>query len=215
MHSECPLCLNNTFQLNKITIKTRQYNFCSNCRLIQLGRKFLISQRKEKERYLLHNNSITNKGYVDYLNRIFNEYIEPYFKAGDSILDFGSGPEPVLSKLLKKHGYKNIYIYDKYFTEDKSVLNKKYSGIIVVEVIEHIFEIRDIIKKLISMLNLNGILIIHSLFHDNINFKNWWYAKDITHITFLSIDTIKKISEIFNLEIIKYSDTAAILKKKL
>ena len=210
----CPICLNNTFKINRITIKTRQYNFCSNCKLIQLDRKFLISERNEQERYLLHNNCITNKGYVDYLNRIINEYIEPYFKAGDSILDFGSGPKPVLSKLLKKQGYKNTYIYDKYFAENKSVLNKKYNGIIVLEVIEHISPIRDIIIKLISMLNLNGILIIHSLFHDNIDFKNWWYAKDITHITFLSIATIKKISEIFNLEIIKYSDTAAVLKKK-
>lgn len=213
MHTECPLCRNKTFQLKKISAKNRSYNLCSSCELIQMGKEFLINEKAEKERYLLHDNSITNEGYSNYLKEIIKKYISPYLKTEDCILDFGSGQEAVLSEILKKQGYKNISAYDKYFAEDNSVLNKKYNGIIAIEVIEHITDIRKILSLLCSMLFFNGYLIIHSLFHNNIDFKKWWYAEDITHVTFLSEITIKKISEVFKLEILNLSESACVFKK--
>ena len=63
------------------------------------------------------------------------------------------------------------------------------------------------------MLNYRGHLIIHTLFHKMQDFEKWWYAGDITHVSFLSRKTVKKISDIFNLKIIKITDTAAVLKK--
>jgi hypothetical protein len=213
MPLKCPLCFKKEFNKNNFNVENREFSLCRNCGLIQVEKEYLVSSRVEKERYILHDNSITNKDYINYLENIIKTLIKPYIKKNSRILDFGSGPESVLSKLLKRDGYKYINIYDKYFTDDISVLKKEYDGIILIEVIEHIINIRDTLKQLFNILKNNGSIIIKTLFHDNINFETWWYARDITHVTFLSRKTAEFISDTFGLNLIKISQSAVILKK--
>lgn len=213
MPEKCPLCRKNEFFNNQFRVKNKLYGLCKYCGLIQLNKEYLINNYEEKNRYKLHNNSITNEKYTNYLKNIIHTIIKPYLKKDDYILDFGSGPEPVLSELLKKDGYRNVYVYDKYFSDNKSAFNRNYNAITAIEVIEHVININDIISNLCRRLKKDGYLIIKTNFYNNTDFVNWWYVQDITHVTFLSHKTLKYLADFYNMNIISISESSVILKK--
>ncbi len=56
---------------------------------------------EERAEYDLHENSIEDMGYVNYLDNFLIKAVDPYINEGQA-LDFGCGPEPVLAELLKR-----------------------------------------------------------------------------------------------------------------
>ncbi|MDL5503118.1 MAG: hypothetical protein QSU88_07870, partial [Candidatus Methanoperedens sp.] len=66
---KCPLCNNFTFYLITFTKDCerqgkRIYFHCHKCDLIFVPEQFHLSPPDEEERYLLHNNTLSNEGYV-------------------------------------------------------------------------------------------------------------------------------------------------------
>ncbi len=177
-----------------------KYFQCPNCDLIFIDDDFILNQKQEKERYSIHNNSLDNLGYVKMLNNFIVEAVAPFTNKLDSGLEFGCGPGPVLSQLLSSMGIK-MDIYDPYFFNDKSFESKKYDLITSTEVLEHVRNPKEVLDVLVSILNKNGILSIMTLFHDNCDFKTWWYRRDSTHICFYSSKTCYWIEKIFSIKI--------------
>ena len=72
----------------------------------------------------------------------FEKFIQtsilPFAPSGKDLLDFGSGPSPVLGEILKEKYEFNVDIYDYYFKPEKNYIGKKYDVITCTEVIEHI-----------------------------------------------------------------------------
>ena len=169
-----------------------EYYYCNTCELLLKNEKHLLISKMEKERYLNHK---YDNNYYEYILKIYEE-IRPLI-IGKCILDYGCGQEDVLSKVLNSKGFE-CFSYDKYF-KICEYENRKYDTIILIEVIEHIYEVFEKLNELKDLLNKGGRLIIKTKLHDN-NFKNWWYLRDSTHISFMSKITIDKICDKLSLK---------------
>ncbi|MFW6366624.1 MAG: class I SAM-dependent methyltransferase [Spirochaetota bacterium] len=183
----CPLCRHDASVLFH-TDKFRIYLRCTVCDLVYVPDEMILSSDRERERYLEHNNSIDDEGYIGFLSRSLLPLLN-VCSAESRILDFGSGPVPVLSTLIKDLGLA-VASYDPFFQNDESVLNARYDVIISTEVFEHITNLSETLRLLFSILNSDGRLIIQTSFYpDKEAFRGWHYKNDLTHIRFFSMNT--------------------------
>jgi SAM-dependent methyltransferase len=196
---KCILCNNSSVFDLKFTktykkMGKRDYFRCPECDLIFVPEKFHLSSIDEEARYLLHNNTLSNAGYVNmFMEKI--KLIKQYCPGIMSALDYGCGHEPVLKKLLQLEGY-DCDGYDLYFNSGFPV--RSYDLVISTEVFEHFRDIRNELTKIHSLLRPGGFLAIMTSFHDPAeDFENWWYHSDPTHICFFSMKTFDWISKQF------------------
>lgn len=186
----CKICNSTTTVLSDK--KDRIFYSCRNCEFVFLDSNFYPSLEEEKKRYLSHNNS--DKEYIFYLkNKIINE-LSIFLKNKKYLLDFGCGYIPILANLLSEMGFV-VDFYDKIFFPSKKYLENKYDIILLIEVMEHIEDPLKELEELASLLKNGSIMFIKTLFHQNDErkFLNWWYKEDITHKSFYTVKTIKKI----------------------
>lgn len=204
----CPLC---TTQLE---FKVDAFYFeCSTCFALVKDVKFYISNEEEKIRYESHNNNVEDVRYQNFTSPITNKILE-LFKPTDLGLDYGCGTGPVITKMLQEKNYQ-IQLYDPYFYPSLDYLNYAYDYIFSCEVFEHFSNPNAEIKKLISLLKPNGLLLIMTHLYDGkIPFENWYYRKDPTHIFIYTQKTMKYIADQFKLEIIEMTNRYTFLKKR-
>ncbi len=195
----CNICSSSTDIITDSKNNT-EYHSCSNCDFIFLDPLKRIPPENEKERYLKHNNSIDNSGYVSMLEDFITACITPLSYKIENILDFGCGPDPVLASLLTNKRY-TVDTYDKYFFPAKTFQGKKYALITLVEVIEHLPDPLETITALRNQLKPEGLIAIMTLFRrTEDNFLNWWYRQDPTHISFFSHKTIRHLATILGMQ---------------
>ena len=94
----------------------------------------LLKTNEERQRYLEHNNTIENTGYVKMFETFIDNALQPKFTAADKILDYGSGPNPVFAQIMRRQG-KVVDIYDPYFSPLTEYLHRQYDMITLTEVI--------------------------------------------------------------------------------
>ena len=100
----CPLChCAGRKGLTFITRKQRRYWHCRTCDLVFVDADALPTPQQEKEIYVRHQNSPEHPGYVAFLQRIIQPAL-PYLNPTMHGLDYGCGPGPTLSVLLKRAG---------------------------------------------------------------------------------------------------------------
>lgn len=194
MKIRCPLCSGNTdyFQTNITT----EYFKCRTCRALFMNPEHYLNRHEEKERYLEHNNDVNDPRYQNFVSPIIN-CIRKNFTPENIGLDFGSGTGPVITKILKDHGY-NISTYDPYFDNRPKLLEESYDYIACCEVMEHFHNPAEEFTLLRSMLNNNGKLIcMTKLYDDSIDFTRWYYKDDPTHIFFYHAETLEWIKNRF------------------
>ena len=204
----CKICglTTNDVVYNKIS-----YKKCPNCDFLCKTDEFIVDSKKECERYQHHDND-DNNGYLVYQTN-FYEMIKDYL--GTTSLDFGCGNNHILANIISKQGIESSY-YDLYFYPNSDYKTKKYDSIILEEVIEHLYDPIAILKELYPLLNTNGVFIIRTnLLKDGLNLNNWWYLRDITHISFFSEKTFVKISEFLNMNIIYCNSKDLIILQKV
>ncbi len=179
------------------------YDVCNNCYFIYKQEMYHPTLKVEKERYLKHHNSEDNMQYVTYMESFIKEAIEPLSIKG-KILDFGSGPVPILKRLLQDRKY-DVHDFDPFFNNDLSYQNHSYELIILTEVLEHIVNPLHTLKSLFTYLEQDGKLLIQTQLHnmDEQKFLKWWYRRDISHVGFYHTKTMKFLAEMFNLKIIR------------
>lgn len=188
----CSLCNCATRKFE--VIQDREYVQCTGCKAILLSPNNYLSPQEEKFRYSLHNNDVNDAGYIEFVSPVI-EKIKADFDSSSLGLDFGCGTGPVITSELKKHGYR-IELYDLYFQPKKSVLNNNYDFIICCEVMEHFQEPLKEFSLLRSLLKPQGKLYCKTeIWNEAINFKEWHYKNDLTHVIFYNEDTIKWIKE--------------------
>ncbi|MCT4595957.1 MAG: class I SAM-dependent methyltransferase [Anaeromicrobium sp.] len=206
---KCKICESDT-NLILDTQFNHEYFKCKACDFIFQSHVHHISYEEERTVYDKHNNSLEDEKYVDRFENFIDKAAGEFVQRGDS-LDYGSGPEPVLSVLLERRGF-NSYIYDRHYAKDVDYKSRKYDLITSTEVFEHFHDPILDIKNIVDLLKEKGVLAIMTMFppKDVEIFKDWWYRRDNTHISFYSQKTFEKIAEIFNLEIL-YSDHKSII----
>ncbi len=200
----CKICSSST---ELLLIGDSEYHTCSNCGFISLSEGFYPEFEDARERYLLHNNSIENAGYVAMLENFISSCVEPFVAEGSRVLDFGSGPQPVLAELMRRRGW-DVDIYDIHFAPERSYENKSYDIITSTEVFEHLVEPKDVMRKLVGLLNVGGMLAIMTSFHpeDPEIFRNWRYRMDSTHLCFFARRTMVHMAQIFRLDVLLMDD---------
>lgn len=209
MAETCHLCLSqDTTRQNH-----RKYELvrCNVCDLVFVPFDKHLSRIEEERRYELHENSIEDPGYVDFLRQLITP-IEKSVPNGSHILDYGSGPEPVLAKLLRCDGY-HVDIYDPFFAPEKP--QGAYSAITLSEVIEHFAHPREELEVLKRLLEPNGVLGIMTLRHTkNTDLETWHYVQDPTHVAFFSDTTFQWIERVFGFKRIFDDENRVVLLEK-
>jgi SAM-dependent methyltransferase len=209
----CPLCFNNKELLKSVEgPDARAYSACNNCKLIFTETAFLPGEKSEKERYLTHNNGIQYKGYVKFLNTAIDPAI-PFLKKYMHGLDFGCGPVPTLSLILEQKGF-TCDDYDPFFFPN--IPARSYDFIFATESFEHFFYPAKEISLIKDLLKPGGILIIMTeTWKSTVEFTDWYYAKDFTHVSFFHIETFEFIAREFGFEFLKsHNDRVMVLRKK-
>jgi hypothetical protein len=188
------------------------YFFCNTCYIIFVHPDFRLSREAEKVRYVFHNNSIEQPGYVAFLNRIIEPTLQ--FLNPEMIgLDYGCGPAPTLSRLLNRKGI-TCYNYDPLFGFEHP--HKHYDFIFATECMEHFFNPLQELQNINSLLNYNGFLSIMTERWSSIEqFEKWYYKNDPTHVCFFHQNTFEYLSDTMKLEILHQDDTRVIIFKKL
>ncbi len=205
MSQKCILCNSGSvfpIEFPKPTGQARRFMRCPVCELIFVPDEYHLSPQDEAARYRLHENTLSNEGYV----RMFLEKIalvHRYCPDARTVLDYGCGPEPVLAQLLRREGC-DCNGYDPYFVP--VLPESSYDLVISTEVFEHFRDVRAELCRIRSLLNPGGFLAVMTSLHDQIrDFENWWYITDPTHICFFGIRTFEWIEKEFGFKI-KYTD---------
>ena len=199
----CKVCRASS-QIIKDRKKNLHYYRCESCGFVSLDDCFMIDRELEKKQYDYHNNGFESEGYVQMFEDFIEEAISSYLKNIETALDFGSGPGPVLSELLKRRGLE-VDIYDLYFSPEKVYESKSYDLITSTEVFEHLAKPLDILEMLVEHINPNGYLALMTKFppKDNQAFLNWWYRRDPTHISFFTPKSFEIMAEKVGLKVLK------------
>lgn len=186
----CPFCLGRRIKIQ--ALKNRGYGICADCEGIYLLPPFYLSAEKERARYLLHNNTSADPGYLSYLRSFIlpvRQYLSEKGYIVNSVLDYGSGIEPVLVSLIKTEIFPlaSVYGWDPFFAPDPSVLNQRYDLVCCLETAEHFKNSRESFRMLASLCRQEGYAAIstHPLPPGGwAAFASWWYKEDPTHVSF-------------------------------
>ena len=203
----CTLC--NTVLKNQVD----DYFFiCDECGAYIRDSKFFLPPEQEIKRYKEHQNDVNDIRYQAFTSPITHAILQNQNKK-DLGLDYGCGTAPVISKQLLENGF-NIKLYDPFFYPDEDYLNYSYEYIFSCEVFEHFHSPKQQLEKLLSLLKKNGNLYIMThLYHSNINFKNWYYRRDPTHVFIYTPQTIEFIAAYYNLTIETLTERFIVMKK--
>ncbi len=139
------------------------------------------SIQEEKTRYEEHENDVEDTRYQRFVSPI-TDIVQKEQSTNTIGLDFGSGTAPVISKVLDDEGYL-IKQYDPIFCPDPNVLKSTYDYIVCCEVIEHFHNPLKEFNRLKGLLKPKGRLYCMTLlYHAGIDFANWHYQRDDTHV---------------------------------
>lgn len=191
MKTKAPCRLCGSLHCRKMENKKNGLLFyhCLDCAYRFKAPSLLPEQQKERERYLEHNNSPTQKGYIDFLTYFLQTAVFPFCGKGQgrSALDWGCGPSPVLADIMKSQRWEISY-FDPFFQIDQKVFNQQYFLITATEVLEHLHYPLQSIKKVLSCLQPGGFFCIMTSFYplSQGEFVNWWYTRDPSHCGFFS-----------------------------
>lgn len=190
----CSLCNGRTRDFG--TYQQWEYLQCLNCKAILLHENHYPSPKAEKSRYKKHENDVEDEGYISFVQPLVESITEDFSSTSNG-LDFGCGTGPVAANELEKHGF-HIELYDPFFKPKEELLQKKYDFIICCEVIEHFHEPASEFSLLKSLLKENGRLYCKtSLWDENIDFENWYYKNDLTHVIFYHRKSLEWIKDHF------------------
>jgi len=190
----CPLCGSLEVESFRTESDGILYHRCRVCSYISRDVSHRPSPEDEVKRYRLHQNSPGDSGYTAWINRFLDFIFRIPLPRGSRILDFGSGPEPVMASMLKKRGY-DVFIEDPNFSPEKP--EGLFQLITSLEVFEHIPNPGRVIGILSSRLTENGRLCISTEFlsDDMESFEKWPYRSDATHIGFFSSRGLVRAAE--------------------
>jgi SAM-dependent methyltransferase len=187
----CPLC-----QSIGAPFHGRELYLCSRCCGIFRLPAFWLSPAAEKMRYETHNNDVNDPRYQQFVSPITTAVLERYTPLSTG-LDFGAGTGPVITKVLRDHGY-DIREYDPFFCNHRQVLEETYDYIVCCEVLEHFHDPAKEFELLRRLLKKNGNVLCMTLLYDNnIDFGTWYYKNDPTHVFFYQRATLTWIQSVF------------------
>lgn len=218
--ADCPLCgssLAESAEEWMVPVKggRARYFHCSYCDLVFLDPGLRPTAAEERDRYLEHNNSPADEGYVRYLRGFAEEALLPYVGPPAKVLDFGSGPVPVFSQLMGELGF-SVDIYDAVFAPDVQWQENRYDAVTAVEVVEHLFEPMAEFRRIMKVVQPGGFLVLRTLLHysDKERFAGWWYRQDPTHVSFYSPRSFEFLAAFLDFELVDIKKGRSVILRR-
>jgi 2-polyprenyl-3-methyl-5-hydroxy-6-metoxy-1,4-benzoquinol methylase len=129
-------------------------------------------------------------------------------------LDFGCGPGPTISILLKELGGE-VENYDPIFYKNDEALTKTFDVVTSTEVVEHFKSPEADWNMLVSLIKPQGLLAVMTQFiSSDVDYKTWWYKNDPTHVVFYKEETLEYLANRFQLEIIFNDKKSVVIFRK-
>jgi cyclopropane fatty-acyl-phospholipid synthase-like methyltransferase len=176
----------------------RRYHACAACGLLHLDPADRLSRADERTHYASHENDAADAGYRAFLNRLAAPLVAR-LAPGARGLDYGSGPGPTLSLMLREQGF-TMADYDPAFAPDPVVLGARYDFITCTEVAEHFHDPAGEFERLVAMLRPGGVLaVMTECLRDEQRLDAWRYLRDPTHVSFYRARTFTWIATHFGL----------------
>ena len=215
MSTRCPLC-GSVATFLSLAFSRPVYQ-CGHCDLRFVPAEFHLTPAQERARYCHHRNTADNAGYV----RFLAVAVEGLRRHADRpaatcrVLDYGSGPTPVLLEILKEEGYLAVG-YDPYFGEEPQVLSEgPFDAVVSTETVEHFRDPGVEWARLVAQVRPGGILVIMTaLVVPGIEFSKWHYANDPTHVAFYSESTFQLITSRWGLQVIESNGKNLVVLRK-
>ncbi len=202
--STCLLCHANTVS-QKAVIQSIPFFECKTCGCIFKDPATFPSANEERQRYLLHQNDVTDAGYQKFVEPLVSR-VRNDFHPTSTGLDYGAGTGPVITKLLTEKGYE-MNLYDPFFHPNLEVLTTKYNFIVCCEVMEHFHRPQKEFHQLHSYLLPTGKLYcMTELYSEQLNFDDWHYKNDLTHVLFYTEDSVRWIADHVGFSKVEFDD---------
>ena len=199
---ECPLCLCSETALlhsQRDKVGVRDFYRCGVRDLVFVPSEFHIGPEAQLERYRSHNNDPDDLEYRRFLSRLLDE-LRPHLVQGADALDYGAGPGPALAAMMRDEGLR-VRTYDPFFHPFRSALEERYSFVTCTETAEHFATPRRDFDTLDAVLKAPGWLgVMTGMLDDWVEFPDWYYHRDPTHVSFYSRTTMSWIGERYRWE---------------
>ncbi|MBW6508134.1 MAG: class I SAM-dependent methyltransferase [Desulfuromonadales bacterium] len=184
---------------------------CHGCDLIFVDAQGRPTLQREKDIYQHHQNSPEHHGYVTFLRRIIDPTL-PLLNPTMRGLDFGCGPGPTLSVLLKREDI-SCDNYDPLFFP--ALPSGPFDFIFATECFEHFHTPTRELQQLRQLLKPDGYLfVMTSLWHENIDLPTWRYLCDPTHVSFYHRRTFEHICRVYGFTLLACDDDRILLLQK-
>lgn len=208
----CPLCADKQSKQPVQGKDTRRYFLCHSCQLIFTDPASRLTAEEEKTYYGTHENSIEQPGYVRFLQQIITPVL-PMLKTGMHGLDYGCGPGPTLSELLRREGM-HCDDYDPFFRPQKP--HGPYDFIFSTECFEHFYEPARDIQQITELLKPRGILAVMTEQWQTLpQFRQWYYTTDPSHSSYFHRQTMDYVANRYSLQIVQEIKNRIIIFRKL
>ena len=206
----CPLCgAPSTLFLRA---DGRDYRRCATCALTFVPAAQHATPEQERARYAQHRNSPQDAGYREFLERLLTPLSAALAPRAEG-LDFGCGPGPAASTLLRARGF-GMTDYDPFFAPDTAALARDYDFVVCTEVLEHLRRPSETLAVLDRLLRRGGVLgAMTGVLQDDADFADWWYRRDFTHIAFYKEETFAWIARRFGWRLSRPARDAALFAK--
>lgn len=166
---------------------------CGDCGLVFVSPEQRPSAEAERAHYATHRNDPLDPGYRAFLDRLALPLLER-LPPGAEGLDYGSGPGPTLSVMLRERGFP-MEIYDPVFAPDPGPLQRRYDFITCSETAEHFHHPAAEFARLDRLLRRGGWLaVMTEAPPEDRPLDQWRYARDPTHVCFYRPATMRWIA---------------------
>lgn len=209
----CLVCASSAVRL--LETKRKQFLRCAVCSFSFLHPEFLPSEEAAFNRYKQHCNNEDNEGYRQFLSKIIERALF-YADKAESVIDWGSGPEPLASRFLREKGF-SVFSWDPHFSFSEKPKKAFYDLALCIETAEHFFYPQKDFAALFETLKPDAFALIHTHLapEDDDAFLRWWYTEDITHVSFYSKRSLEMLGCMNDAELIAIENNKlAIFKKR-
>lgn len=174
-----------------------------------------VSRDKEQARYRLHRNAIEDAGYVRFLSaavKALQRWLpcrsalqgagqDVLAEGRPAVLDYGSGPEPVLVELLRRAGY-DAAGYDPFFNRSEAT-GRTWDAVVSTEVFEHFREPAAEIDRIVRLIRPGGLLVVMTSLYAGQDLASWHYSLDTTHVCFYSASTFDYMAHTWRFKVLE------------
>ncbi len=200
----CLVCDSSKVRMLKNPRKT--FFRCGECGFSFLHPDFLVDEETAFNRYKQHHNDDNNEGYYQFLFRIIERALS-YAGNAESVIDWGSGPNPLASKILRDLGL-SVFSWDPIFSASGVPQKSMYDLGLCIEAAEHFIHPQKEFSSFFETVKSGAFAMVHTHLapEDDGAFLRWWYTEDITHVSFYSKRSLEILGEMNAAELIIIED---------